>query len=60
MKQIASKASLMKKGSWIITLTKKLPSADPLYTRETEDRDWECLLSIKMIMSWGYATVNIQ
>jgi hypothetical protein len=49
----------MKPGSWIITLTKKLPTADPLYTRDAEARDWECLLSIKMTMSWGYATVNV-
>ncbi len=60
MKLIATKASLMKPGSWMITMTKKLPTADPLYTREKEDRDWECLMSIKMVMSWGYATVNVQ
>lgn len=60
MLKIAEKASLMKKGSWMITLTKKLPTADPLYTRDPDFRDWECVLSIKMVMSWGYATVNVQ
>jgi hypothetical protein len=49
----------MKKGAWMITLTKKLPSADPTYIKEEEKRDWECLLSIKQSMSWGPATVNI-
>lgn len=34
MRKIAEKASLMKKGSWMITLTKKLPNADPLQQRE--------------------------
>lgn len=59
MVEIAERASRMKKGSWMITLTKKLPSADPIYERDPAKRDWECLLSIKMIMSWGYGTVNI-
>jgi hypothetical protein len=27
---------------------------------EEEKREWYCELSVKMIMSWGYATVNIQ
>ncbi len=34
MLKIAEKASLMKKGSWMITLTKKLPTADPIHTRD--------------------------
>ncbi len=59
MTLIAGKASLMKKGSWMITLTKKLPTADPVYAKDVESREWECVLTIKMLMSWGYATVNI-
>jgi hypothetical protein len=59
MNQICEKTSLMKKGSWMITLTKKLPTADPLITRDDDKRDWECLLSIKKQMSWGLATVHI-
>lgn len=59
MLKIAEKASLMKKGAWMITLTKKLPTADPIYQRDPSKREWECVLSLKMIMSWGYATVNI-
>jgi hypothetical protein len=60
MVKIGEKASLMKTGSWMITLTKKLPNADPIHNRNPNERDWECLLSLKMIMSWGYATVNVQ
>jgi hypothetical protein len=59
MLEIAERASRMKKGSWMITLTKKLPSADPIHERDPEKRVWECVLSIKMVMSWGYATVNV-
>ena len=60
MRLIAEKADRMKKGSWMITLTKKLPTADPIYERDPSKRTWECVLSLKMVMSWGYATVNIQ
>ena len=50
----------MKKGSWFVSLTKKLPTADPFYIRDETKRDWECLMSVRMPMSWGLATVNIQ
>lgn len=59
MHKIAEKASKMKKGSWFVTLTKKLPTADPVYVRDEERRDFECVMSVKMRMSWGKATVNI-
>ena len=49
----------MKKGAFMVTLTKKLPNADPFYTKEISERKWECLFSIKKFMSWGLATVNI-
>jgi len=42
----------------MITLTKKLPTSDPLMTLE-EKINWECLLSIKRMMSWGHATVHV-
>lgn len=60
MRKIGEKASLMKKGAWMVTLTKKLPNADILQCRDIGLLDWECLLSLKMTMSWGYATVNVQ
>lgn len=59
MTKIAEKASLMKAGSWFITLTKKLPTADPLFTRDDEKRDWDIILSLKLTMSWGPATIHI-
>lgn len=49
----------MKIGSFLITLTKKLPTSDPNYIKDDTKRDWECLVSIKKFMSWGQATVNI-
>lgn len=60
MLKIAEKASLMKKGAWMITLTKKLPCLDPIYNKTNTLGEWECVMSIKMPMSWGFATVNIQ
>jgi hypothetical protein len=49
----------MKKGTFMVTLTKKLPSSDPFVVRDEKRRDWECVYSIKKTMSWGLATVNI-
>jgi hypothetical protein len=49
----------MKKGSWFITLTKKLPASDPNLIRDPECMEWVCVLSIKREMSWGLATVNL-
>lgn len=60
MTKISEKASLMKKGSWMITFSKKIANADPLQIKDEEKRDWECVLSIKKFMSWGAATVNVQ
>ena len=34
MHKIAEKASLLKKGSWMVTLTKRLPTSDPAYVKE--------------------------
>ena len=60
MEQIADKAKSLKKGSWFITLTKRIPTSDEsLKTEEKDDRDWDCVLSIKLQMSWGLATLNI-
>ena len=43
-----------------MTLTKRLPSADAsLITKEGDLRDWDCVISIKLKMSWGLATVNV-
>jgi hypothetical protein len=72
LNKIAQKCSLLKKGSWMFTLTKKLPSAEEdLVLEENGDtsslsnslvneNEWECVMSIKREMSWGLATVHIQ
>lgn len=60
MQNICEKAKSLKKGSWFLTITKRLPTSDNfLVTEEKDNRDWECVLSIKLAMSWGLATVNI-
>jgi len=45
----------LKKGTWILTLTKKLPQPEEINTPI-----FECVMSIKRQMSWGLATVHIQ
>ena len=59
MDKICSKANKMKIGTFLISLTKKLPTSDVNYFPDEKDRDWECILSIKLPMSWGPATVNV-
>lgn len=49
----------MKKGSWIITLTKRLPTSDIKIVRNEKRREWDLVYSVKRHMSWGLATVNI-
>jgi hypothetical protein len=70
LSQIAKQCSKLKKGAWMFTLTKKLPSAeldfsisdDEELLKETtnQELEWECVLSVKREMSWGLATVHIQ
>lgn len=59
MYKISEKSTLMKEGSWMITFSKKIPHADHLQIKDDDKRCWECVLSIKKIMSWGAATVNV-
>lgn len=54
--QIAEQASKCKKGTWMFTLTKKIPSAEDF----SECKEWESVISIKREMSWGLATIHIQ
>lgn len=61
LNEIAKKCSELKKGTWMLTLTKRLPSAE-VNDEETETPmplEWECVLSIKREMSWGQATIHI-
>jgi len=59
MEKIAHRARRLKRGSWLVSLTKKLPSADEKFIPNEKDRDWECVLSVKLPMSWGPATVFV-
>ena len=55
LSKIAEKCSLLKKGAWMFTLTKKIPTAEDF----CESPEWECVMSIKREMSWGLATIQI-
>ena len=60
MEGVCQAAKKCKKGTWFLTLTKRLPTADDSLNRNGEDkRDWNCVLSIKLKMSWGLATINV-
>ena len=48
MQKLADKCSQLETGTFMLTLTKKIPSDA-----------WECLLSVKRKMSWGMATIHI-
>lgn len=49
MTKIYEKSKSWKEGTWMITLTKKLPPND----------EWEFVLQTKKQMSWAQATVNL-
>ena len=46
----------MKTGSWILTLTRKLPGVEP---GRGNEKFWDLVFSVKLPMSWGPATVNL-
>lgn len=61
MEGIYQRSLLCKKGTFFVTMSKRLPHA------EKQDPDlpnpnlhWEFILAIKLKMSWGMATVNVQ
>ena len=61
MQAMAKAAAKCKKGSWFVTLTKRLPTADEnLVTKSGDGREWECVLTKAMKMSWGVATIHVQ
>ena len=57
MVQINEKAITCKKGTWFITLSKRLPFAEKCSSTDNEktkpDLHWEFVLGIKLKMSWG-------
>ena len=51
-----------KKGTWFMTLSKRLPHADKVYPENPRlaTLHWEHIIAVKLEMSWGPATVNLQ
>ena len=49
MNKIYEKSKSCKEGTWLLTLTKKLPV----------NEEWEMVLQTKKPMSWAPATVNL-
>ena len=61
MERIYQTALKCKKGTWFVTMSKRLPHAeryDPINFPE-EECLWEFIMPIKLLMSWGKATVNL-
>jgi hypothetical protein len=50
MKMLAKKAEEMKKGSFFVTFTKRLPGLS---------ENWEVKDGFRRLMSWGIATIYI-
>ena len=62
MEQIYQTALKCKKGTWFVTMSKRLPHAEKVEegTAPSADLHWEFILAIKLQMSWGKATINLQ
>ena len=62
MEQIYEQSLKCKKGTWFVTMSKRLPHAEKINENETPSNalHWEFILAIKLQMSWGKATVNLQ
>ena len=62
MERIYQQSLKCKKGTWFVTMSKRLPHADKVGENEqaSSDLHWEFILAIKLQMSWGKATVNLQ
>ena len=62
MEQIYRQSLKCKKGTFFMTMSKKLPYTDRILPDE-EPREktlhWEHILAVKLEMSWGIATVNL-
>ena len=64
MERIYEKTLSCKKGAWFVTMSKRLPHAEKIIEsgdgKNDEHLQWEFVLAIKLEMSWGKATVNLQ
>ena len=59
MERIYEKTLACKKGTWFLTMSKRLPHAEKLEDSNQDSLHWEFVLAIKLEMSWGKATVNL-
>jgi hypothetical protein len=53
MIKLATKASQMKKGSFLISLTEQLPVVN------AKVKEWDPILTVKLAMSWGLTTIHV-
>ena len=63
MERIYETSLKCKKGTWFMTMSKRLPHSDkvlPFEEPRTEPFHWERILAVELLMSWGNATVNLQ
>ena len=62
METIYQQSLKCKKGTFFVTMSKRLPHAEKIGANDgaREDLHWEFILAIKLQMSWGKATVNLQ
>ena len=62
MERIYEQSLKCKRGTWFVTMSKRLPHAErvPRDGEPPEGLHWEFILAIKLQMSWGKATVNVQ
>ena len=60
--KLAHKCRLLKKGTWIFSLSRKIPNVREGhdFVPQSKGHDFECVMSIDRPMSWGTATVHIQ
>ena len=61
MERIYLKTLSCRKGTWFISMSKKLPHAAKVDPKRPVDESlqWELILAIKLEMSWGKATVHV-
>ena len=63
MEQVYEQSKKCKKGTWLVTMTKRLPYTEKAGTEDAEalgdQWHWEFILAVKLKMSWGFATLNL-
>lgn len=62
MQTIYERTLKCKKGTWFVTMSKRLPHTEKVENGKplSPDTQWEFIIAIKLMMSWGKATVNVQ